>query len=575
MSWCSSLPLLAALLCLVNGCADTGVGSHCSGPADCPAGTECREGLCFSGGDADTDTDSDTDSSDEVQIDAGRMYRDVAALAADELLGRLPDTAGNEAALEMVETLFVELGLSPAGDSAGTAYRQDFGFESWSLRRPSMLELDGEPLTHGRDFVEFQYSAGGTVTAEIVFAGYGMTVPPFDQADHPGCSLDPATGYDDYAELDVKGKVVLLLRHGPGDDEALHNGCPSDPACRGGPCLWNFSTKAANARARGAAAMLVVNNYALDAGVEQGGALDRTTDDDDLPALFVARDKVEASLPELRSWADAIDASLAGGGRRTGVHATVDIDAGLYEGETENLLGVLPGADPVLKDEVVVLGAHIDHLGQDVLDGDIYNGADDNASGSAVMMELARALVSLDREPARTVLFASWNAEEMGLLGSCFYVQHPTLAVADMVAKFSIDMVGAGDGSGVYVHGGYSTGNAWIPELMAGSAAARGIAPVVSAAQALDASDHVCFEQAGVPAVLITSRGPHAYYHTPEDTIDTILEEDLEASAWLMWAVLEPLAMGTEAQYLTRRARAKLAPQREGEPMTRPQAVRR
>ena len=329
----------------------------------------------------------------------------------------------------------------------------------------------------------------------------------------------------------------------------------------GGPCLWNFSTKAANARARGAAAMLLVNDYRHDALSEAAGvALDEDASDDDLPALFVDRGAVEAKIPDLQTWADAIDANLTGNGHATGVSATLNL--GVSSGETDNILGVVPGTDPVLQDEVVVIGGHIDHVGIDFCE--IYNGADDNASGTAVMMELARALATYEIAPARTVLFAAWNAEEMGLIGSYYYVQDPSYPIGDMVAMFSVDMVGAGDGSGVSIFGGLLQEHRWLGDLMASSATSKAIDGLVSPVEPFDydASDHAWFEHAGVPAVLISTRGEHLYYHTPEDTIANILEQDLGTAAWLMWAVLEPLAMGTEDLYLTKRAGLNIAPLR-------------
>jgi Zn-dependent M28 family amino/carboxypeptidase len=113
------------------------------------------------------------------------------------------------------------------------------------------------------------------------------------------------------------------------------------------------------------------------------------------------------------------------------------------------VIGVLPGTDQELSEEVVVIGAHVDHLGKDPVSGGIYYGADDNASGTAVVMELARAFVLGGHKTARTVVFAAWNAEELGLIGSCEHVENPSFPISQTVAAWSIDMVGAGDGSGL------------------------------------------------------------------------------------------------------------------------------
>jgi Zn-dependent M28 family amino/carboxypeptidase len=228
--------------------------------------------------------------------------------------------------------------------------------------------------------------------------------------------------------------------------------------------------------------------------------------------------------------------------------------------ETANILGLIEGTDPELSDEVVVIGAHVDHLGIDSVSGEIYPGADDNASGTAVMMELARAAAALGAEPARTVLFASWNGEELGLIGSCFFVQESPELIAEMVAVFSIDMVGAGTAGGVDLYGGTESSNAWIGDLMYASSRDRGWRFTVASQPPSDASDHACFAYAGVPAVLVMTRGGHSTYHTPSDTIDTIDAGDLEIAALATWSVLEPLTLGTEGEYL----------EDEGSPSPRP-----
>jgi Zn-dependent M28 family amino/carboxypeptidase len=198
----------------------------------------------------------------------------------------------------------------------------------------------------------------------------------------------------------------------------------------------------------------------------------------------------------------------------------------------------------VLKSETVVIGAHVDHLGK-VPGGSVYNpGADDNASGTAVMMELARAVVLSGLQPKRTVLFAAFNAEEQGLVGSCHYVSTPALPLATTAAMFSVDMVGAGDGSGLILYGGNVPEYAWLADLMSASQQKAGLAYTLDLQSPMNASDDACFMQAGVPSLLALTRGPHTDYHTPKDTIDTILEADLEAAARLLWVTLQPLSQG-------------------------------
>jgi Zn-dependent M28 family amino/carboxypeptidase len=162
-------------------------------------------------------------------------------------------------------------------------------------------------------------------------------------------------------------------------------------------------------------------------------------------------------------------------------------------------------------------------------------------------MELARAAVGLEIAPARTLLFAAWNAEEAGMVGSCHYAEEPSYPLERTVAAYAIDMVGAGSGVGLYLAGATLPQAAFLAETMEASAAAMGLPYAVVAGEPLDASDHVCFVRGGVPGVAAASIGAHPYYHSPEDSIDHIALDDLESSAMLMWAGLLPLALGTES----------------------------
>ena len=504
-----------------------------------------------SSGDDDT---GDDDTGPAEQIDPQRIYDDVALLASDEWGGRAPATEGNEAAVEYVRALFEDIGLQPAGD--GGTYLQAFGYESWAQLAPAEMNLDGEDLVDGVDLSAFYMSGAGSVTADVVFVGYGLTVPPFDAATYPNCPIDPA-GYDDYAGIDVTDKIVLLMRHGPGEDQAVSDDCPGNAASQGGD-LWTFGYKVANAALQGAAAMVLVADYNHGPEVVDG-YIGSDYYQLDLPAVSPRRTIVEAHLPDLESWYDEIEAAWLPASRDTGISATVSVDAGVIEVETANVMGIIPGTDPSIGDEVVIYGAHIDHVGT-AANGDIYNGADDNASGSAVVMEMARMLAGSGYQPARTVMFQLYNAEEVGLIGSCHYVDAPTYPLEDTVAMLSVDMVGAGDGSGLMFYGADYEPYAWLSDLSGAAADDAGLSYDVFPGPTLMASDHACFAMLGIPAVLISTLGPHAYYHTPEDSIDNILIDDLEAAARILWATLEPLAAGEEDLYLEDTPAAAMCP---------------
>jgi hypothetical protein len=550
-------PLSAALL-LAAGACDDGASAKADGGTDTDTDTDV---------DSDTDTDSDSDAGPDggdalCEVDPDRIFDDVAYLASEELAGRLTGSAGNELALQMAEDAFDEIGLVPAGDD-GT-FRKAFDVLSWELNGTPDVTFDGDVLSEGADFQAFVYSGEGIVTGEVVYVGYGMTVPAYDPADYPDCPL-PSTGYDDYSGIDVTGKIALVVRHGPDDDETEQTTCPGNEACTGDPCLWNFSYKAANADLHGAAAMIVVQNYANGPEYLADATLSSSSYTIDFPAVFVDRDIVEASVAGLESWTDGIDAALAPDPHATGVSATISVSVSTSSTPTANVIGAIPGTDPEIGGEVVVVGGHIDHLGtgsQCVPSGETCYGADDNASGAAVTMELAR-LVTECANPARTILFALWNGEEEGLWGSFDYVADPAFPLESTIAAYSVDMVGAGDDTTLVLYGAMdpdAPGNPypdqsfpWLSEVMAGSAADMGFEWSVAPGEPIAASDHWPFAYHGVPAVCAMSGllETHPYYHTAADTIETIGITNLEMSASMMWAGLKPLVEGTEEIYLT------------------------
>jgi len=516
--------------------------------------------------DASPDGGADAGDVPICDMDVQQIYDDVAALSADELEGRKPGSQGNQDALEMVEVLFEQLGLEPAGESS--TYRQAFSYEEWEIT-DSQLTVGGSGYEEWTDYAVFNYSGGGSVTAEVAFVGYGLTVPPFDEETYPSCPLDPAVGYDDFADVDVTDKIVLLMRHGPADDEDIYTSCPVNDACLDGPldCAWIFGYKAANARAHGAAAMLMVQHYAELPAIT-GGTLGAEYFAEDFPALFLDRTQVEYALPDLPDWAEAIDDDLVPQSSLTGIEASVEVSSANLVYDTENLLGRMPGSDSGLSGETVLVSASIDSLGVHGPTGIIYNGADANASGIAVLMELARHFG--EQPPARTLVFAAWNARDAGLLGSSHYTSNPTVPLGDITAVLNLDMLGAGDAIGVDLLGGTDPVNAWLVEVMQGAAAGEGIDLEVTAAPPPlpeeATADEFWFGASGVPAVTVSTLGGHYLHHTPDDVIETIDPDDLEAGACLTRAALTSLAQGTEDQYATKGAAPGGGAQRRLEP---------
>lgn len=479
---------------------------------------------------------------DPWALDLDRVLADIEVLASPAYEGRAAGTPGNALATALVESRFEELGLAPAGDD--NTFRQTFTFPRWEVLTPAQATFDGEALAEGPDFAVFSDSGSATVESEVVFAGYGLVVPPFDPAAFPRCPLSP-DGFDEYQGVDVTGRIVLVLRHVPSDDSDIQDRCPSTDGAAGD--LATFTRKAWNAADNGALGLILVNDWRHE---PEPGSGSMGGSPSDLAAIWMHRDRAVDALPDLESWARTLDETLTPASRATGVQARLDVSTAVQDVEVSNVLGAVTGASPTLGAEVVVLGAHLDHMGVDGA-GNLYAGADDNASGTAVMMELARALVESGATPARTVLFAAWNAEEVGLLGSSYYVGvDPTFPLESTMAAWSVDMVGVGDGSGVWVFGGNTAPNLWLHALMANASAEAGLPYSVVAGDPLYASDHAPFAMAGIPAALAYTLGDHPTYHTPEDTFEGISRDALSSALLPLWAMLEPLVEGREDAYL-------------------------
>lgn len=370
------------------------------------------------------------------QVSPARLKEHIRYLASDRLRGRGVGTPGYDSAAQYMAKQFAMLGL----DSAGTeGYFQPVPLRRARAVEGSSLVLVGKAgrraLVPFRDYVPFplQIALRSEVTAPLVFVGFGVTAPERD--------------YDDYGEVDVKGKIVVLLTGAP---------AAFPPAERAH--YANGRTKRDNAVGRGAVGLLVVRTrdqtFPWDRLVRQSrrGEM-RWLDSAGAPAdvspnirgAGMLSDSTATSLFEggPQSLRDVLDSAEAGKSRAFDlpVRATMRTVSAHERIESRNVAGLLRGSDARLRDEVVVFTAHLDHLGvgEPVRGDSIYNGALDNASGSAALLEMARAFTSLPVPPRRSVLFLSVTAEEDGLLGSDYFAQHPTVPIERIVANVNID----------------------------------------------------------------------------------------------------------------------------------------
>ena len=459
-------------------------------------------------------------------------------LASDELMGRGVDTPGLAKARDYITEEFRRYGLAPGG--AGGAYVQGLEVVSGvKARDPSAFAFgDGPNLRLNEDWIPLGLSSSGAVAGEVVFVGYGITAKDY--------------GYDDYAGVDAKGKIALVLRYEP------------PPKSEKSPFrkLPNFSShstlraKAANARNHGAAAMVLVDLQPERPRDKELISIARTMGrgEGDLLAVQVKRSVAEkyleaggVSLSQLKERIDREEkpASMP----LPGLKISIAVSLEKITQTVHNVIGILSGSDPRLRDEVIVVGAHYDHLGlgaygtrDSSAEGQIHNGADDNASGTSVLLALASSLSRLPEKPPRTIVFAAFAGEELGLYGSRYLVAHPPVPLASIKAMINLDMVGRMKDNAVSVSG---TGSAKeFQNLVDEAGRPLGIA-IRGSSRNSGGSDHTPFYQKGIP-VLHFHTGLHEDYHRPTDDWEKLNIEGMVKMSDLVLAVLKKLASAQE-----------------------------
>ena len=467
---------------------------------------------------------------------AEALRRHVQYLASPELTGRGVDTPGINLARDYIAAEFAKAGLKPGGDNG--SYLQ--GFEvavGVTVSEPSSLALGGEPpLALNGAWTPLGLSKSGKVQAPIVFAGYGITAKEY--------------GYDDYAGIDARGKIVLVLRYEPPpqDEKSPFKKLPAYST------YAVLRTKASNALEHGAVGMLLVDmNHS---GAEQTELISTQTSlgrgGNSVVAAQVKRRAIEKWLEARGISLTALKESIDRSGKPASLaipHAGAVLEVNLREDRrrASNVIGILPGADPKLKTQSIVIGAHYDHLGfghfgaiDREAEGKIHPGADDNASGTAVLLELARRLGQLPMQPARTIIFVAFSAEELGLYGSRYYVDHPA-APAAMDAMLNLDMVGRLRDDRITVFGARS--GAGLSDLVTRAAGRLGLA--INQSDDVGRSDHRSFYTKKIP-VLHFFTGNHADYHRATDTWEKLNIEGMARVTDLVLATGLEIADGRD-----------------------------
>lgn len=460
----------------------------------------------------------------------------IGYLASDELQGRGIGTSGIDKAADYIADAFRKLGLQPAPGMEG--YFQPFTIPTFTAPDPTTtLTFGGKAFAVGKDFSAISLSGEGRFDATpVVFAGYGVS-----SKEHH---------YDDYASLDVKDKVVLVLRYEPHDEKGVSRFTKQKDNWSDAATLM---TKATVAASKGAKALLLVNPPALhddETIAFNRGSMDEKSS---LPFFQIKQPLAEAMLKEagarsLKDLQSAIDSS----GHPASFaldHVTVSGQVKLIKKETpaKNVVALLPGKGS-LASEYVVIGAHYDHLGMGgpgslaMNKREIHNGADDNASGVAAMLELAEHY-SRAGTSGRSMLFVAFSAEESGLIGSRYFVNHCPVPLEKIAYMLNMDMVGRVRNHVLSV-GGLGTAASFDAIIKKADDASPLVVKNFSRG-GFGPSDHMSFAVKKIP-VLFFWTGYHPDYHKPTDDADKINYDGLEQVVKLAVDVVD--AMETHAR---------------------------
>ena len=473
----------------------------------------------------------------EAAFDGSKALEIIKLLSADGFEGRKSGLPGAERAAALVAENLASWGLEPAGDN-GTFF-QEFDVEGLFVVAPGasfLVRGGGRAQSFRGDggiFDEWsvaEFSGSGTIFEEIVLAGYGLRVPG---------------GYDDYAGADVRGKVVLI-----------NGGYPGKLKLPEGVDL-SVEKRVRDAKALGAAAVLVAPEPAPIGRHTTYPAYARVPKEDHDPGFVVlgineaVLDFIVDGLPlDHRTYYASLQAEGKPRPFATGLRANLEVKTEIVpKPRTRNVLARIRGTDKKVGDEVVILGAHMDHLGMSNASGP-YNGANDNASGTAVVMEAARTMKANKVRPRRTIVFALWAAEEQGLLGSAHYVAHPVFPLTKTVANINLDMVGQG---GPTIGFGGIHYSAELYDLLKAKLPAEawtGFTPRYGTG----GSDHLSFLAEGVSAFHMVGLGDHLKGHHPGDDWELIKPELLDRSGRFLVAAALVLANEPGPVIVPRRA---------------------
>ncbi len=439
------------------------------------------------------------------EITEGELQDHISYLASDSLKGRLTGSAGDSLAAYYIRNDLESYGFEPVeGD----------GFQRFSVAmkiqagQENSLSIDERHFTQGTDFVPSAFSSNSGLVAEVVFAGYGFNI-----------NTD-SLQWNDYIDIEIKDKWVMLLRADPDIDKH---------ASRFGR-LSNDRDKALTAKDMGAAGILLVSGPLFDP-IDVLESPDNENFSVGIPVMNIKRDVADHILLKSKKRIADLEKKINESGRpesfSTGTIVSGQAELLHETVSTRNVVMMLSGEDEILKNEYLIIGAHFDHLGMggpgsssravDTLA--VHYGADDNASGVGAMLEIAEEFATTPGSHPRSIICIAFSAEEKGLLGSKHFVENPLIDLSKVNAMINLDMLGRLQETNTIQIAGAGTAEGL--KALLNSLNDTTILKLAISDEGYGPSDHSSFYGKNIP-VLFFSTGAHLDYHTPDDTYDRI-----------------------------------------------------
>lgn len=462
---------------------------------------------------------------DYEQITADELLAHIKYLASDELEGRKPGTHGGKLAAEYIRAELKKNNIQLLGEDGFQKFDVLKGIE---IGEGTKFLIGDKELTFSKDYSIFPISSEGDAISSIVFCGYGFNID------------EENLKWNDYKDVEVTGKWAIVLRGAPNDTTGIFE---------------NYSAlrkKALTAKDNGAAGIIFVSGLQFDPDDELV-TLDNSRESNvGIPVLQLKRNVLDELLSEVEISVEQMEnyyqENLSPYSFPIDISFNIAVNIRKITDTTQNIVAMVEGSDPILKNEYIIIGAHYDHLGlggpgsgsrrPDTID--VHNGADDNASGAAAILELIEKIQANASDFKRSIIFVAFGAEEMGLLGSKYFTENPPVALEKIKFMINLDMVGRLNPEDKTISIGGTGTAVGLPELINTVLANYELKATLSP-EGFGPSDHASFYAKDIPVMFLFT-GIHDDYHTPVDDWDKINYSGEKLISDFTYSIIESIA---------------------------------